>query len=91
MGRQGQQLLIQIEIRDDDEGPLSSEERYALQKALDGTLEEQYESDTDRLISQRLVVFKNVVYLQKKNQELLKITRQLGREMENNESQSTKN
>lgn len=48
-------------------------------------------SATDKLISQRLVLFKNISELQEKNQEQLKIIRQLGAQMESEEALAAKN
>ncbi|KAI0999843.1 hypothetical protein K3495_g8355 [Podosphaera aphanis] len=45
---------------------------------------------TDRLISERLVAFRNISELQQKNQEQLKIIRQLGAQMESEEALAAK-
>lgn len=59
-------------------------ERLARGEVSEGALEGL--TDTDKFISQRLTVFRNVSDLQDKNQELLKITRELGAKMESEEA-----
>lgn len=63
-------------------------ENLAMGMGNEGDLDEL--SPTDRLISQRLVVFRNVNELQQKNQEQLKIIRQLGAQMESEEALAAK-
>lgn len=86
LSRQVQNLLIQNKLISDSENPLTADEHTTLQKILRGD-DSPNESDTDKLISQRLVLFKNVVELQKQNANLLKITRELGLQMENKEKE----
>jgi len=55
-------------------------------------MNEAYESgldftDTDKIISQRLTIFHNIVELQQQNQNLLRVTRQLGDKMERDEKE----
>ncbi|KAG9239050.1 hypothetical protein BJ875DRAFT_528441 [Amylocarpus encephaloides] len=72
---------------------LDARERARFERLASGDVsEEALEglTDTDRFITQRLVVFRNVAELQEKNQELLKITRQLGEQMESEEALATK-
>jgi nucleoprotein TPR len=44
-------------------------------------------TDTDKIISQRLTIFHNIVELQQQNQNLLRVTRQLGDKMERDEKE----
>ena len=44
-------------------------------------------TETDKIISQRLTIFHNVVHLQQQNQKLLRITRELGDKMERDEKE----
>lgn len=44
-------------------------------------------TDTDKIISQRLTIFHNIVQLQKQNQNLLRVTRELGDKMERDEKE----
>ena len=68
-------------------GPLSEEDKKVMQQ-----INEAYEAgldftDTDRIISQRLTIFHNIVELQQQNQNLLRVTRQLGEKMERDEKE----
>lgn len=83
LSRQVQQLLVQSELNSESQTPLSPEEHSALQKLLKG--EDITQSDTDKLISDRLVLFTNTIELQRQNESLLKITRELGQKMEKEE------
>lgn len=84
LSRQIQHLLIQNQLNSDTSSPLLPDEHSALQRLLKG--EDPTESDTDKLISQRLVLFSNTIELQRQNENLLKITRQLGAKMEKEEA-----
>lgn len=44
-------------------------------------------TDTDKIISDRLTIFHNIVELQQQNQNLLRVTRQLGDKMERDEKE----
>lgn len=88
LSRQLQYLLIQNQMLIDNEPALNATEHAAMQKLLDGgSVEEEAgpESDTQRLITQRLVLFKDIIELQKQNENLLKVTRELGTRMEREE------
>lgn len=89
LSRQVQNLLIQIQMLTDSEPPLNPDEHSELQKLLNGENNGD-ESDTDRLISQRLVLFKNIIDMQKQNENLLKVTRELGQKMEHEEQEAKK-
>lgn len=88
LSRQIQHLLIQNQLNSDTSTPLLPDEHSALQRLLKG--EDPTESDTDKLISQRLVLFSNIVELQRQNENFLKITRQLGARMETEEAAARK-
>lgn len=87
LARQVQSLLVQVSIRGDSQGPLTPAEKDAFNRIVQGD-QVVNESDTDKLISQRLVVFQNIVDLQTKNEELLRITRELGAKLEQEEQTS---
>lgn len=87
LARQVQQLLIQVTIRNDSGGPLTPAEQDAIERISKGE-KVINDTDTDKLISQRLVTFKNVVELQTKNEELLRIIRELGSKLEQEEQTS---
>lgn len=86
-------LLVDMDARDRGLDTLSDAERAQLDRLSRGEVgEESLEglTDTDHFISQRLTVFRSVAELQEKNQELLKITRQLGAQMESEEALAAK-
>lgn len=87
LARQVQSLLVQVSIRGDSQGPLTPAEKEAFNRIVQGE-KIVNESDTDKLISERLVVFQNIVDLQTKNEELLRITRDLGSKLEQEEQTS---
>lgn len=89
LSRQVQHLLIQNEMISQSSKPLSAEEYETLQKLLRGDGSPK-DTDTDKLITERLVLFKNTIDLQKQNSNLLKITRQLGEKMEQEERETQK-
>nr|POE47022.1 protein mlp1 like [Quercus suber] len=82
-------LLVELQSRDQGLGELSAQERFDLERAARGDLEDsalESMTETGRLISERLVIFRNVNQLQEKNMELLRVTRQLGEQMEGEEA-----
>jgi nucleoprotein TPR len=86
-------LLCEIDARERGLDALSTAERSHLERLARGEVDEDsFEglTDTDRFISQRLTVFRNITELQEKNEELLKITRQLGAQMESEEALAAK-
>ncbi|KAH3666591.1 hypothetical protein WICMUC_005575 [Wickerhamomyces mucosus] len=87
LARQVQTLICQVTIRGDANGPLTPAEKQALERISKGD-KVLNESDTDILISERLVTFRNITELQAKNEELLRITRELGSRLEAEEKTS---
>ncbi|KAI9758845.1 MAG: hypothetical protein M4579_002791 [Chaenotheca gracillima] len=82
-------LLIEVHARDEGLDSMDSEEQMQIERFARGELsEEDLEemSDTGRLISQRLLIFKNIQQLQEQNVNLLRITRDLGDKMEGEEA-----
>ncbi|KAK4444668.1 nucleo protein TPR [Podospora aff. communis PSN243] len=63
-------------------------ERIQRGELAEGTLEDM--SDTHQFITQKFVVFKDIYELQEKNQELLRVTRELADKMENEEAIAAK-
>ncbi|AAS53657.1 AFR286Wp [Eremothecium gossypii ATCC 10895] len=84
LARQVQCLLIHISVRDDSSGPLTAEEVEFVKK-LQSCRDSATGSDTQAIISNRLVEFKSVVELQQKNAELLNAIRQLAQKLEQEE------
>ena len=86
-------LLAEQEARERGLDALDSTQREQWLRLAKGEIsEEALEglTDTDRLISQRLTIFRSISELQEKNVELLKITRQLGAQMESEEALAAK-
>jgi nucleoprotein TPR len=86
-------LLFDQAVRENEMDGLSATDRAQFERLARGEIgDEAFEglTDTDRFISQRLTVFRNVKELQEKNEELLKITRQLGAQMESEEALAAK-
>ena len=81
-------LLVEIQSRDQGLEGMSGQERFQLEQAARGELEEwsQNESFTNQLISQRLVIFRDVETLQNQNQELLRTQRILAEQLEGDEA-----
>ena len=90
LGRQICYFLIHSHIRDNNDEPLALIERSKIEKILDrtGNFDESFESDSDKLVSERLLTFKNIIELRQKNQDLLTAVRQLTRKLENSEEES---
>lgn len=90
LGRQLCYYLIHSNIRDGKDAPLTTNEKNAIDQILSksGAGETAGITDTDILISERLVVFSSVIELQKKNEELLVAVRKLGRELEDKDTEA---
>ncbi|ESZ95151.1 hypothetical protein SBOR_4451 [Sclerotinia borealis F-4128] len=87
-------LLCDLDVKERGLNALSGTERAQLERLARGEVSEdslEGMTDTDRFISQRLTVFRSISELQEKNQELLKITRELGQKMESEEALAAKN
>ncbi|CAK9441147.1 uncharacterized protein LODBEIA_P50160 [Lodderomyces beijingensis] len=89
VGRQLCFVLIHSKIRDGNESPLTASEKSTIEGIINrtGNTEECYESDTDKLITERLLDFKNIVELQQRNEELLLAVRQLSGRLESREAE----
>ena len=86
-------LLFDLEARDQGLGALDPADRAQFERLVRGEVSDgDFEglTDTDRFISQRLTIFRNIKELQERNEELLKITRQLGAQMESEEALAAK-
>ncbi|CCE80540.1 Piso0_003659 [Millerozyma farinosa CBS 7064] len=93
LGRQLCYYLIHSKIKDSNEEPLTFAEKRAIDAILEksGNNDSIKESDTDSLISERLVGFVNIIELEQKNQELLVTIRQLGKKLEKSEDETIDN
>ncbi|TKA70110.1 hypothetical protein B0A49_09564, partial [Cryomyces minteri] len=87
-------LLVEVQARDQGLEALSAAEQMQLERIARGEIDDSSlggMTDTDRYISQRLTIFRNVNELQKQNADLLKVTRQLGQQMEGEEARAKQN
>jgi len=80
-----QVLTVEIERRDAGVDQLSAQQNRIYEEVVSGNLRIENQNDTDALISQRLVVFRNVQELQEQNANLMKAIRELGAKMEKDE------
>lgn len=87
LAHQIQYLLVNESIKSDDGGPLSAEELQFV-KNLTNSQEITKTSDTQGIITDRLVEFRSVVELQQKNSELLSTIRNLADELERREAEN---
>lgn len=80
--------ILLVELRSKDQGleDMTVEERLELERAARGA-PATIENDTQQWISERLVIFRSVDELQGRNEELLRLVRQLGDKMEGEEAQ----
>jgi len=82
-------LLVEAQSKEQGLGEMSAHERYAIERAARGEMEDDALdelSSTGRLISERLVIFRDVSDLQTQNAQLLRLTRELGEKMEGEEA-----
>ncbi|KAI9700003.1 MAG: hypothetical protein M1836_002537 [Candelina mexicana] len=84
-------LLLEVHARDEGLNALSTAEQLELQRVARGEVAEDAvdgTTDTGRFISQHLTVFKNIRELQEQNTKLLRVTRELGEQMEGEEARA---
>jgi len=82
-------LMVEAQSKEQGLGEMSANERFEVERAARGELEEgalDELSSTGRLISERLVIFRGVSELQSRNEQLLRLTRELGDKMEGEEA-----
>ncbi|KAK9464611.1 hypothetical protein V1512DRAFT_267961 [Lipomyces arxii] len=91
LSRQVQTLLVELQFHISGASQLSAADQTALRRLIAETSGDATESDTDTLISERLVTFKNTIELQQQNQNLLRVTRDLGDRLEREEVAAKKN
>ncbi|KAK4897147.1 Protein mlp1 [Elasticomyces elasticus] len=86
-------LLVDLQSRDQGLEDMSASERLELERAARGEIDEealQGMTDTGRFIAERLVIFRDVSELQEKNQQMLRLTRTLGEQLEGEEAMEQK-
>ena len=86
--RQVQYLLITNSVSKDSKGPLRKEEIMFIQNILQNDSDTATETDSQKIVTERLVEFRSIIELQEKNTELLKIVRNLADRLESNENES---
>ncbi|KAI9885371.1 MAG: hypothetical protein M1823_002843 [Watsoniomyces obsoletus] len=82
-------LITEVQARDEGHRALNAVERtQMLQVVQSGMSDEALDgmTDTGRIITKRLTIFKNVRQLQEQNMQLLRVTRELGEKMEGEEA-----
>ena len=93
LSTQIQLLIFNMHARERGYEQLTEEEAHQFQRlqngqVSDGALEDM--SDTHQFITERFVAFKDIQELQAKNQELLRVTRELAQKMESEEAAAAK-
>lgn len=88
LSSQVKMLVMEVHLRDQGVDELTAESRRQLEQVAQGQLDDPADgiTDTDRLISENLVTFKNIAQLQEQNKDLIKVTRELGERMEREEA-----
>lgn len=87
-------VLVEVQARDQGLEKMNEEQRAHFEQIVRGEVPEDSidgASDTARLISQRLVIFRDIKQLQEQNEQLLTLTRQLGEQMEGEEARAKAN
>lgn len=80
-------LLVQITLRSENQDALTTEESKLISRLTESeNYEDLPEFDTNRIINERLLLFRDVDELLKKNSELLLVSRQLGQQLEESEN-----
>lgn len=82
-------LLTEIQFKVSGENLLTLEEKDYINKIVSshGELRNVDETDTDKLISSRLVTFRNMAELIEQNEKLLTVSRSLGTELESKDAE----
>ena len=83
-------LLMEVHLRDNGLNEIDAEKHNQLERLAQGQIDDNDPmsglTDTDRFISQNLVTFKNLAQLQEQNNNLIKVTREVGQRMEREEA-----
>ena len=88
LSSQVKMLLFEAHLHDKGQINISAEGRAQLESISQGDADlksVEGSTDTDRFINANLVSFRNIAELQKRNEDLLKITREIGERLENDE------
>lgn len=93
LGTQIQLLVFNIYALEKGTDQLTDDETFRLKQLEKGEITEEAlsdMSDTHQFITQKLVVFNDIKALQAKNEDLLRITRELAEQLENEETLAAK-
>ena len=93
LGTQIQMLVFNIYAIEKGMDQLTDEEKFRLQQLEKGEITEEAlsdMSDTHQFITEKLVVFKDIKSLQAKNEDLMRITRELADQLESEEALAAK-
>lgn len=93
LGTQIQMLVFNIYAIEKGMDQLTDEEKFRVKQLEKGEITEEALtdlSDTHQFITQKLVVFKDIKSLQAKNEDLLRITRELAEQLESEEALAAK-
>ncbi|ODA80878.1 hypothetical protein RJ55_03838 [Drechmeria coniospora] len=93
LGTQIQLLVFNIYALEKGMDQLTEDEKFRLQQLEKGEITEEAlsdMSDTHQFITQKLVVFKDIKALQTKNEDLMRITRELAEQIESEEALAAK-
>ena len=93
LGTQIQMLVFNVYALEKGLDQLTDEEKFRIQQLERGEITEDAladMSDTHQFITQKLLVFKDVQSLQTKNEELMRITRELADQLESEEALAAK-
>ncbi|KAK5996455.1 Protein MLP1-like protein [Cladobotryum mycophilum] len=93
LGTQIQMLVFNLYAIEKGVDQLTEEETFRLKQLEKGEITEEAlsdMSDTHQFITQKLVVFKDIKSLQAKNEDLLRITRELAEQLESEEALAAK-
>ncbi|KAI9678802.1 MAG: hypothetical protein M1817_005861 [Caeruleum heppii] len=86
-------LLSDIHARDGGEDPLDEAQQRQLKQMARGELDEaslEQLSTTGKIVSQRLIQFKNIQEMQEQNANLLRLVRQMSEQIEGEDAQKAK-
>jgi nucleoprotein TPR len=93
LGTEIQMLVFNIYAMEKGMDQLTDDEKFRLKQLERGEITEEAlsdMSDTHQFITEKLVVFKDIKSLQSKNEELLRITRELAEQIESEEALAAK-
>ncbi|KAL8916596.1 MAG: hypothetical protein Q9208_008409 [Pyrenodesmia sp. 3 TL-2023] len=79
-------LLFEIDRREKGMSSFTADQQLQLEQLARGETDSADTTDTDRFIAAELVMFRSIAELQEQNEKMLKLTRELGGQMEREEA-----